>query len=157
MQYVCHTYTTTGCHRPSEIAARMGKPLSSLARPLAQLCELGYVRRDVPFGENPKKSRRVLYRLKEPFLRFFFRFVLPYESSLAQGFIRPAKDAWRLSGRQHVASCWEDLCRLAVPWLSGHETAWGAASAWWSDAKMQAEVDVVAASLDKKSLLVGEC
>jgi hypothetical protein len=47
--------------------------------------------------------------------------------------------------------------RLAVPWLSERETAWGAASAWWSDAKMQAEVDVVAASLDKKSLLVGEC
>jgi hypothetical protein len=41
--------------------------------------------------------------------------------------------------------------------LSERETAWGAASAWWSDAKMQAKVDVVAASLDKKSLLVGEC
>ena len=147
----------TGCHRPSEIAARMNKPLSSLARPLAQLCELGYVRRDIPFGESPKKSRRVLYRLKEPFLRFFFRFVLPYESSLAQGFTRPARDAWRQGKRQHVAWCWEDLCRLAVPWLSGCETAWGAASAWWSDAKMQTEVDVVAVSLDKKSLLIGEC
>lgn len=68
----------TGCHRPSEIAARMGKPLSSLARPLAQLCDLGYVRRDVPFGENRKKTRRALYRLNDPFLRFFFRFVLPH-------------------------------------------------------------------------------
>jgi len=147
----------TGCHRPSEIAARMGKPLSSIARPLAQLCELGYVLRDVPFGENPKKSRRVLYRLKEPFLRFFFRFVLPYESSLAQGLIRPAKNAWRQGRQQHIASCWEDLCRLAVPWLSDPETEWDAGAVWWSDSSKQAEVDVIAISLDKKSLLVGEC
>jgi len=146
-----------GCHRPSEIAARMGKPLSGLARPLAQLCELGYVRRDVPFGESSKKSRRALYRLKEPFLRFFFQFVLPHESSLAQGLMRPARDAWRRGRSQHVASCWEDLCRLAVPWLPKSEIAWGPASAWWADTKMQTEIDIVATSLDKKSLLVGEC
>ena len=53
-----------GCPRPSEVAARMEKPLSSLARPLAQLCDLGYIRRDVPFGENRKRTRHALYRLK---------------------------------------------------------------------------------------------
>ena len=85
----------SGCHRPAEISARMAKPLSSLARPLAQLCELGYVRRDVPFGEDPKKTRRALYRLNDPFLRFYFRFVLPYESSLARGITREAVHDWQ--------------------------------------------------------------
>ena len=147
----------TGCHRPSEIAARMEKPLSSLARPLAQLCDLGYVRRDVPFGENQKKTRRALYRLNDPFLRFFFKFVLPHESSLAQGIMQEAVQSWRQESHQLLAVCWEDICRAAVPWLTGWDVPYGPASAWWRNGDRQAEVDIVAASLDRESLLLGEC
>ena len=146
----------TGCHRPAEISARLGKPLSSLARPLSQLCELGYVRRDVPFGEDAKKTRRSLYRLNDPFLRFYFRFVLPYESSLAQGLMREAVHRWQQQRQGYFAAAWEDLCRAAVPWMQRFDEPFGIASAWWPGG-MQAEVDVVALSLDRKSLLLGEC
>ena len=146
-----------GCHRPAEISARMAKPLSSLARPLAQLCELGYVRRDVPFGEDPKKTRRALYRLNDPFLRFYFRFVLPYESSLAEGITREAAHVWQQERQGFFAACWEDLCRAAVPWIPGFDPPYGAASAWSPTGGRQADVDVVALSLDRKSLLLGEC
>ena len=44
-----------GSHRLSEIAGRLGKPAGHLARPLAQLIELGYIRREVPFGETPSR------------------------------------------------------------------------------------------------------
>ena len=147
----------TGCNRPSEIAARMAKPLTSLARPLSHLCELGYVRRDVPFGESPKKTRRALYRLNDPFLRFFFRFVLPHESSLAQGIAREAVNHWQQERRHLIAACWEDLCRAAVPWIKAWDTSCGVASAWWQGGAKQAEVDIVAVSSDRKSLLLGEC
>jgi len=147
----------TGCSRPSEIAARMEKPLSGLARPLSQLCELGYVRRDVPFGEDEKKTRRALYRLNDPFLRFFFRFVLPHESSLSQGVMREAMRRWQHECRHFFAACWEDLCRAAVPWMQRWESPHGVASAWWHGGEKQAEVDIVSVSLDRKSLLLGEC
>ena len=147
----------SGCHRPAEISARMAKPLSSLARPLAQLCELGYVRRDVPFGEDPKKTRRALYRLNDPFLRFYFRFVLPYESSLAQGITREAVHDWHRDRQGFFAACWEELCRASVPWIPGFDPPYGAASAWSPTGDQQADVDVVALSLDRKSLLLGEC
>ena len=146
-----------GCHRPAEISARMAKPLSSLARPLAQLCELGYVRRDVPFGDDRKKTRRALYRLNDPFLRFYFRFVLPYESPLAQGITREAVHGWQRDRQGFFAACWEDLCRAAVPWIPGFDPPYGAASAWSPIGDKQADVDVVALSLDRKSLLLGEC
>jgi hypothetical protein len=41
-----------GANRMSEIAGRLGKPASSLTRPLANLIQLGYIRKDVPFGER---------------------------------------------------------------------------------------------------------
>ena len=147
----------TGCNQPSEIAARMEKPLSSPARPLSQLSELGYVHRKVPFGEDRKKTRRALYRLNDPFLRFFFRFVLPHASSLAQAITLAAAHSWQHDRHHLFAACWEDLCRAAVPWMQGWDPAYGVASPWWKNGERQAEVDVVAASLDRKSILIGEC
>ncbi len=66
-----------GCHRPSEIASRLGMPATSLSRPLERLLELGLVRRDQPFGASPRDSKRSLYRIGDPFLRFWFRFPAP--------------------------------------------------------------------------------
>jgi hypothetical protein len=107
--------------------------------------------------KGQKKTRRALYRLNEPFLRFFFRFVLPHESALSQGIMREAMRVWRLGNQQFVAACWEDLCRAAVPWMTGWEVPYGRASAWWHKGETQAEVDIVAPSQDRKSLLLGEC
>ncbi|MHC5024961.1 MAG: AAA family ATPase, partial [Planctomycetota bacterium] len=66
-----------GCHRLSEIAGRLGKPATSLTRPVQRLLQLGLLRRDVPFGQNPKSSKSTLYAIEDPFLAFWFRFVDP--------------------------------------------------------------------------------
>lgn len=57
-----------GCHRLSEIAGRLGKPATSLSRPMGRLVELGLVRRDQPFGASTRDSKRSLYRIGDPFL-----------------------------------------------------------------------------------------
>jgi hypothetical protein len=60
--------------------------------------------------------------------------------------------------RSHVAGIWESLARESVPFLGLGGLAWGAASRWWgsgTDGK-PLEFDVVAESLDRAALLVGE-
>ncbi len=146
-----------GCHRVSEIAARSGKPATSLMRPLSLLCELGYVRRDIPFGEKARNSKLSLYRLDDPFMRFYFRYVLPFQSALAQGVLRNAQIAWRSGRIHHVAACWEQLARVSVPWLKLADNSWGAASSWWRRAGGDVEIDVMALSSDGKTILTGEC
>jgi hypothetical protein len=42
----------SGAHRVSEIGARLGRPATSLSRPLVRLQELGLLRRETPFGEE---------------------------------------------------------------------------------------------------------
>ena len=61
-----------GAHRVSEIAGRLGRPASSLSRPLASLVEMQLVRRETPFGSSPKSGKRSLYRIADPFLRLWF-------------------------------------------------------------------------------------
>ena len=146
-----------GCHRVSEMAARSQKPMTSLMRPLNQLVELGYLRRDIPFGENPRNSKLSLYRLDDPFMRFFFRFVLPFQSALAQGVMKGAEAAWNVGRVHHLAACWEQLARLSVPRMTFAGQSWGTASAWWNRAGGDIEIDVLALSVDGQEILAGEC
>jgi DNA-binding transcriptional ArsR family regulator len=147
-----------GCHRLSEIAARLEKAATSLTRPLARLLDLGLVRRDLPFGATTRDSKRSLYRLADPFLRFWFRFVEPNRSRLAARLVADVERDVARSLPQHVASVWEDLVRESVPHARYLGIGWGPAASWWGPGRDRTplEVDVVAESLDARHLLVGE-
>ncbi len=147
-----------GCNRLSEIAGRMGKPAGSLTRPLANLIELGYVRREVPFGEDPKNSKRTLYRLKDPFLRFYVHFVQPQRSLLEMGIMDAAAETLQKEFSSYVGGHWEDLARQSVPFLGIGGLRWGLAARWWGVGTdgVPMEFDVVAESLDGQAVLIGE-
>jgi AAA+ ATPase superfamily predicted ATPase len=60
--------------------------LDSIAPYLDTLRELHLIERNVPVTEaQPHKSRRGIYRLKDNYVRFWFRFVLPNRSRLERG------------------------------------------------------------------------
>jgi hypothetical protein len=52
----------------------------TLSKSLRTLLELGWIRRELPFGE--RSYRRALYRVADPFLAFWYRFVAPLLSEL---------------------------------------------------------------------------
>jgi AAA+ ATPase superfamily predicted ATPase len=147
-----------GCHRLSEIAGRLGKPATSLARPLATLVELGLVRRELPFGASLQDSKRTAYRLGDPFLRLWFRFVEPNRSRLEAGLVEAVAREFAAALPLHVSSVWEDLARESVPRLSCFGKSWEPAASWWGPGLDRAplEIDVVARSADGDELLVGE-
>jgi AAA+ ATPase superfamily predicted ATPase len=147
-----------GCHRLSEIASRLGKPATSLSRPIDRLLELGLVRRDQPFGASPRDSKRSLYRIGDPFLRFWFRFVEPNRSRLEARQVPPILQELRAQWAMHVAGVWEDLVRASIPRTPYFSRSWGPARPWWGPGTDRAplEVDIVAESTDGGAFLVGE-
>jgi len=125
---------------------------------LTQLVDLGYVRRDTPFGEHERSTRRTLYKIADPFLSFHFRFVQPNKSQLEVG--GDAAIAARVSQQfpLHVSAVWEQLARASVPCSRIGDREWGPARRWWGtghDGRLL-EIDVVAESLDGRAVLVGE-
>lgn len=147
-----------GSHRLSEIAGRLGKPATSLARPLARLLDLGLVRRDVPFGSSLRDSKRTAYRLNDPFLRFWFRFVEPNRSRLGAGQTAQVVREVRRALPTHVASVFEDIVRQSVSRARYGRKTWGPAASWWGPGldRSPMEIDLVAESQDGSTLLVGE-
>jgi AAA+ ATPase superfamily predicted ATPase len=146
-----------GAHRMSELAGRMAKPAGALTRPLSQLLELGYVRKEVPFGEDPRNSKRTLYRLGDPFLAFWFRFVEPARTLLERGLVELVQARVEGEFPHHCALAWEHLARDSVPRLRVGGVDWGAASRWWGTGTAgPMEFDLVAESADGRSVLLGE-
>ncbi len=139
-----------GAHRVSEIAGRLGRPATSMSRPLERLLSMGLIRREVPFGESEKESRRSLYKIDDPFFRLWFRVVAPNRALLTAGTDEARKALLDRHWDELVAQAFEELCRRLVPQLAG----WNVASRWWQG--NAPEWDIVAESLDGKSLLLGE-
>jgi uncharacterized protein len=147
-----------GCNRISEIAARIEKPVTSLTRPLSRLLELGLVHREQPFGVSPRSSKKSLYRIADPFLAFWFRFVEPNRSRLEAGAMKSVARGIEKNIAAHYGEVWETLVRYSIPRLPIEGIEWRAAHRWWGGGidKNRLEVDVVAESVDGRTLLVGE-
>ena len=147
-----------GCHRLSEIASRIGKPAGNLSRPLENLIELGYIMREMPFGENARSTKRTLYKINDPFISFWYRFIHPNASLLEKGMTDSVFNTCRQTFASHTAQVWEVLARNSTIHLKVDGMEWNPGTRWWGNDTdgNPCEVDVVAESLDGKHLLIGE-
>jgi uncharacterized protein len=129
------------------------------SRYLDILQQMRIVQRLVPATESrPEKSKKGVYHITVPFLRFWFRYVHPHKGSLDLGLadaildqrLIPTFDQYVGFGFEEAAR--EHLARLArrgelafLPERIGR---------WWD---REGEIDVLAVSDSERALLVGEC
>ena len=157
------SYIGTGANRLSEIAARCNEPATNLSRPLKKLIDLGFLEKDVPFGIDEKNAKKSLYKIADPFMAFYYQFVVPNRSFIELGRRLPIEQALAAHFSKYVSMQWEKLCRDAVTGNLVKGIVYGKAKRWWGsvlneDKKPeQVEFDVMTESLDKRYLLVGEC
>ncbi len=109
-----------GANRLSEIASRIGQTVTGLSRPLQQLIELDLIQKEIPYGASESNSKKTLYKIKDPFMRFWFESIAPRRSFFAQGSPLIRMEWIKESLSPLFSLMWEDLCRLAVPLLSKH-------------------------------------
>ncbi len=149
----------TGERTWSGITSRVGKSGGALSRPLQWLEEMQVIERVVPITEKkPKRSKRAVYRIIDPYLSFWHTLLAPLVRAGSIGLAQP-EDLWREriepSLDDHMGTIFEQICRehvssgLNVPFRPMR------VGGWW-DAHGQDEVDVVAIGPDN-ALFVGEC
>jgi hypothetical protein len=147
-----------GCHRISEIAGRLGKPATQLSRLLGFLTDMGYIRREIPFGESIRSTKKSLYKIDDPFLHFYFTFLVPNKSRLEFGLVDQVLPDITTNYDKYLSGLWESLCRNAVPFMEIQGKRFNPATRWWGngvDGKPM-EIDLIAESTDKLTLLAGE-
>ena len=138
------------------IADATGLPERNLHYYLQQLTGLGYLQRRYPLERRRPNPRQVRFGIHDPLLRFWFRFVFPNVSVIRgsgparafAGRIAPSLEAW-------FGSCFERLCREALPLIYRHEgvAAGFQVGEFWS---ARTQIDVVGMRDDNWTDL-GEC
>ena len=158
------SFIGNGANKLSEIAARAEKQATDITPHLSRLRELGFINKEIPFGESEKKSKKGLYHISDPLLRFHYRYVIPYRSLIELGNSQAVLTVFKNAENDYVSRAWEELCRNHISAYGMDGIIYQMASRWWGsyykEEKQQylpVELDVVAESFDGKHLFIGEC
>ena len=125
-----------GNSRLSAIASVLEVKATGLTKYLKTLMDLDILEREVPVTEeNPEKSKKGLYKIKDNYIRFWFAFVYPNRSFIESGNSGIVMDKIRkslISG--HTAYVYEDVCRERM-WELNAEDCWpfhfSKIGRWW--------------------------
>lgn len=153
-----------GATRLSEIAARLQRTPEESRTFLETLEDMRLVRRRYPVGQTSRQ--KVFYAITDPFLRFWFRFVAPYESRLQT----------RASAERHLAEtvlpgldlfvsrdAFEEVCQA---WALRHVPAAAEVGRWWGTRRVREngaqrsrryEADIVAIDAAGQVRALGSC
>ena len=149
----------SGKSKLSEIAGALELKATSLTKYLKTLIDLDILEREVPMTEeNPEKSKKGLYRIKDNYIRFWFAFVYPNTGFLESGNEEIVMEKIRKGFIvNHTAFVYEDVCRQKM-WDLNADGTWPfhftKVGRWWDSRN---EIDIAAVDTDGKNLILGEC
>ncbi len=143
----------------SRISAALEAKQTSLTKYLRTLIDLDILARNVPVTESqPDKSKRGLYRVKDHFILFWFRFVFPYLNYIELGqenYVLEHLKAHFIDS--HVSFVYEQVCRERL-WSWNAEGrlpfALQRVGRWWDGSH---EIDLGALDQTGENILLGEC
>ena len=148
-----------GNSKLSAISAVLEIKATSLTKYLKTLIDLDILEREVPITEeNPERSKKGLYKIKDNYLRFWFAFVYPNMSFIESGHSEIVMNKIKKSlVRNHIAFVYEDVCKERM-WELNAEDRWPfnftKLGRYW-DART--EIDIAAIDPEGKNLILGEC
>ncbi|NOZ71243.1 MAG: ATP-binding protein [Chloroflexi bacterium] len=150
----------SGFHTWKDIARMAGVVESSLGHYLKVLQELELVERGYPVLSRPG-GRQGRYYVKDHFLRFYYRFIVPHITNIERGYEQAAYNQIRADLRAFMGThVFEELCRewviaaAVTNDLDFHPEVVGAY--WRRHRGVGVQLDVVAASKRERKLLIGE-
>jgi AAA+ ATPase superfamily predicted ATPase len=129
------------------------------ARTLDRLIELRLVERMAPVTEDPRRTRRRLYRLADNHLAFWLGLVEPYKAEIERGLGASVVPVIERTLDDHMGERWEEafrdhLRRVAAEGGLGEDVV--AVGRYWADAP-PVEIDAVAlAGRSREAVLAGE-
>lgn len=146
-----------GASTNNEIANQAMSDTPTLAKMLTRLGELGYIELRRPLGPGGPVEKRGAYRIRDPFYRFWFRYVLPNRSRLERGRIGETLAIIERDEDNFMGLVFEDCCREWVGRYADHAALVDVdeIGAWW-DRRGLTEIDVVGVRCRRYQLL-GSC
>lgn len=148
-----------GNRKLSKIATTLELKQTGLTKYLKTLIDLDILEREVPVTEdNPETSKKGLYKIKDNFMLFWFKFIFPNLSYIESGHGELAMKKIRNNlVDSHIAYVYEDIC-MEKMWELNASGTWGfhfdKVGRWWNGNN---EIDIVAIDRSSNNIIFGEC
>lgn len=154
------TAIAAGSSRMSEISNKVGESTNVCTTYLKNLVSLGIVQKETPYGE--KASRKSVYAIEDNMFRFWYRFVLENNSTIARGAADLVYKRIEPYFSDYMGKVFENIC-MQYLWkllLSGESPVeFTSLGRWWGanpKTRKQEEIDIMGEQ-DKNTALFGEC
>ena len=148
-----------GNQKLSKIAVVLEMKQTDILKYLKTLIDLDILEREVPITEeNPEKSKNGLYKIKDNFILFWFRFIYPNLSFIESGHsdfvMKKIKNNFV---DNHISYIYEDIC-IDKMWDLNLENKFNfifdKVGRWWDS---NTEIDIVAYDSKSDNIIFGEC
>ncbi|MDE7132159.1 MAG: ATP-binding protein [Lachnospiraceae bacterium] len=149
----------SGNQKLSKIATTLELKQTGLTKYLKTLINLDILAREVPVTEdNLENSKRGLYKIKDNFMLFWFKFIFPNLSYIESGHAELAMKKIRTNFVDaHVSYVYEEVCIEKMWELSASDTwdfHFNKVGRWWNN---NTEIDIVALDQEGGHVIFGEC
>lgn len=148
-----------GNHKLSKIASALEVKQTNLSKYLKTLIDLDILERQVPITEeNPEKSKRGLYRIKDNFIEFWFKFIYPYKNFIETNNVDIVLDKIKKNiVDNHISFVYENIC-IDEMWNLNSMSTWDfhfdRVGRWWNN---NTEIDIIAYDSNGLDIIYGEC
>ncbi len=148
-----------GSQKLGKIAGVLEVKQTGLSKYLKTLIDLDLLEREVPITEeNPEKSKRGLYKIRDNFMLFWFRFIYPNMGLIESGNSQVAMKRIRANlVDNHISYIYEDVC-IERMWQLAAAGQWDfvfdKVGRWWNG---NTEIDLVALDSQGEDIVFGEC
>jgi AAA+ ATPase superfamily predicted ATPase len=146
-----------GATKLSEIASKTGEERSKAIKYLDTLIGLNIVHKEFPFGENPEKSRKGIYRIRDNCYRFWYRYVFANKAVIEQGAGATLLKSFLPELNSYIGGPFEEICMqymIRLNNLSALPFVFTQSGRWWG---ANVEIDMVFSDASRKHFIFAEC
>jgi AAA+ ATPase superfamily predicted ATPase len=152
-----------GATRLNDIASKIGEERSKTIKYLDTLINLGILYKEYPFGEDPSKSRKGIYRIKDNCYRFWYRYVFLNKTVIEQGAGKTFFTSIKNDLNSFIGFPFEQVC---LQYLTRQNNkgklpfVFTKSGRWWGpnpETKQTEEIDLVLGDPSGKRLILAEC
>jgi AAA+ ATPase superfamily predicted ATPase len=147
----------------NEISTKIGEDSAKTVKYIDTLINLKIVYKEYPFGDNPEKSRKGIYKIYDNCFRFWYRHVFPERTAIEQGAGRAVLQSLLPGLSNYIGYSFEDIChrymiaknnRAELPFLFTRSGRW-----WGNNPKKRSEeeIDIVFSTSNGRDMIFAEC
>jgi AAA+ ATPase superfamily predicted ATPase len=152
-----------GATRLNEISSITGEERSKVIKYLDTLIGLNILHKEFPFGENPEKSRKGIYRIRDNCFRFWYRYVFTNKAAIEQGAGAILLKTFLPELNSYIGGPFEEICMqymIRMNKLSALPFVFTQAGRWWGPnpkTRQNEEIDMVFSDTSRKHFIFAEC